>query len=733
MGQTAPAADGPASWGGTVDSKRAFRLSIAVLSVVGGVVVFLIAHDVFPYLSSNHDEGVYLQQAAMLLEGNLWLESVVPDAVRPWFFIQDGQRLYPKYTPVAALMFAPGVMAGVPRVMLALIAAGNIALTGTLASEVFDRQTGVLASGIAIATPFFLFISATFMSYAPTTLLNLLFAFGYVRMFRRDASKRYAVLAGGAIGIAFFSRPYTAVLFAAPFVVHAVTVVGQDLYRRSLWTPTIEREVILGVLGIAGVGIALAYNHVMTGNALLFPYQVFAPMDGLGFGPRKLTVREVNYTIELAWRTNKHLIAELFTRWTAAPPIGSLLAAIGVIAFVSGYRQRRTTRLSDRTLGLMLLGISLSVLIGNIFFWGTFNTLGAVVDPTDGFIGRFGPFYHFDLLLPLSVFGSAGVLWLGRTLRSVFSQRFSSQQVRVLCVVLLAVSGLVCASAEYQRLDTAVDKHMVGTEQQEQVVSLFENRTFENALIFMPHPYGPWLSHPFQALRNGGSLKEGAVLYAQDRGPDLNFLTLDAYPNRTPYRFTYRGLWPGDVTPYLHPLTVNNGSSHRLTTTVKPVGQPLSVRLTTGDKQVIRKLPTNQTNRTTNGSFDVTWSINDTQISLDTINGRAVEEKSTRYEHGSPLSGAAPSPPGLRETASTTIDINETTRATVAITFDRPNGDILTYWYEVDIEPNRDSVRILWPNAQKVCVDARHCGREGTYIPGEEYPGGAAMNTTYTG
>lgn len=712
-----------------MDSDKAFRVGIAVLAVFGGIVVFLIAHDVFPYLSSNHDEGVYLQQSAMLLEGNLWLTSLVPDAVRPWFFVQDGQRLYPKYTPVAALMFAPGVWAGVPRVMLALIAAGNIALIGTLTSEVFDRPTGVLAAGIALATPFFLLISSTFMAYAPTTLLNLLFALGYVRMFRRDASKRYAALAGIAIGLAFFSRSYTAVLFALPFVVHAATVVGQDLYQRSFWTPTVQLEAIVGALGIAGVGVALAYNHVVTGDAFLFPYQAFASLDGLGLGHRKLLGREVNYTIELAWRTNKHLIAEVFTRWTVAPPIGSIFAAIGVFAFVFGYRQRRTTRLSDRTLGLILLGICLSILIGNIFFWGTFNTLGNIADPSDGFISQFGPFYHFDLVVPLSVFGSAGVLWLGRSLRSVFSQRFSTQQVRILLVVLLAISGLVCGSVAYERMDTAIEKHTSDTEQQQSVTAFFENRSFENALVFMANPYGPWLSHPFQSLRNGGSLEKGEVLYAQDRGPGLNFLTLDAYSNRTPYRFTYRGQWPDVVTPYLHPLTVNNDSSHQLTTTVKPVGQASSVRITTGDKQVLRNLSPNQTDA--NESFDVTWSINETHISMDAINGRTVEERPADYEQDWPLNGAAPSSTS-RGSASTTIDINETTRATVAITFDRPNGDILTYWYEVDIEPNSDSVRILWPNAQKVCDDARQCGREGTYIPDEEHPGGATMNTTYT-
>lgn len=708
-----------------MNSDRAARIGLVVLSVLAGVTVFLIVHEVFPYLSSNHDEGVYLQQAAMLLEGNLWLTSGVAAAVRPWFFIEEVPRLYPKYTPVAALMYAPGVAVGAPRVILAVIAAGNVALVGTLATEAFDRPTGVVAAGFALATPFFLFISATFMSYAPTTLLNLLFALGYVRMFRREHDRRYAVLAGAAIGLAFFSRPYTAVLFAVPFVVHAAFVVGQELRDGSFRTPTVEREAIVGVFGIAGVGVALAYNHVVTGDASLFPYEAFAPLDGLGFGRRKLLGREIEYTIELAWRANKHLVAELFTRWTVAAPIGSLLAGIGLVPLVLGHREQRTDPISDRTLRLLLLGVGLSVLVGNIYFWGTLNVLGNVSDPTDGFIGGYGPFYHFDLVLPLSVFGSAGVFWLGRTLRSTFSQRFSPRQVRALFVVLVVVSVPVCVSAEYEQLHTTTEQHTTRIEQQESVYAPFENRTFENALVFMPLPQGPWLSHPFQALRNGGSLEDGSVLYAQHQGPALNFDTLDVYSNRTPYRFTYRGRWPGVVTPKIQPLTVHNGTAHQLTTTVESVGRPSSVRLSTFDDRIVQYPSTNRTD----GSFDVTWTVTGTEVRLDAINGRAVNETSSERTQPQPLSGPPVAP--VQNSSPTSIETNGSTRATLAITFVRPDNDTVTYRYQLDIDPNADSVRVLWPGRQKVCNDSRYCGNEGTYISGEEYPGGATMNTTH--
>lgn len=719
-------------------TERRFHVVVAALAVLAGGAVFLIGHEVFPYLSSNHDEGVYLQQAAMLLEGKLWLTTDFPEAFQPWFFIRDGSRLYPKYTPVAALMFAPGVALGVPRLVLSLIAAGNVALVGLLGREAFDRSTGVLAAGIALTTPFFLLISATFMAYAPTTLLNLLFALGYVRMFRRD-SLRYGVLAGAAIGLAFFSRPYTAVLFATPFLVHAVCVVGRDIYDRDLWTPTIEREAVVALFGLAGVGLALAYNHVVTGNALVFPYKAFAPLDGLGFGRRQLLGKSTNYTPELAWRANKHLVAELLTRWTVAAPIGSIIAALGLFPLALRHRERRMTRISDLALRLALLGVFVSVIIGNIYFWGSLNILGSIADPGDGFMSSFGSFYHFDLVLPLSVFGAAGVLWLGRTIRSAISVRFSSRGVRAVMIALLVVSAPILASAEYDRMEGSLGKNMVRNDQQAELSAPLENQDLDNALVLFPIPYNPWLSHPFQWLRNGGSLEQGDVLYAQNLGPDMDFALLDSYSNRTPYRFTYKGRWPGEVTPHLQPLSIRNGTSHEFTTTTGAVGRPLSVRLSVGSERIIR-FPSsgpeqNGTNRTGTNEFNVQWSVNESHVRLESIDGTPVGNTSTNTSNTSntsprePLSGHAIAP-SSDIAPSNTIGINGPSFIQLSVTFLKSDGSTVTYRYAQGVDANNESTRLLWPGSPKVCHGSLNCGHEGMYIPEGNYPDGIFTNTT---
>ena len=264
---------------------RRYRLAVAGLAVTAAVVVYALATQVFPYHTSNHDEAVYLQQAAMLLEGRLFLDPPLVDPFRPWFFVEtaDG-RLYPKYSPVPAGIFAVGKLLGGYRIALALVAGAVVALTVRVGRELFDRPRGLLAGVLLLSSPLFLVDAAVFLPYVPTTMLNLGFAAAYLHA-DRTGSSRSAALAGGAIGIAFFARPYTAVLFAAPFVAHALWTL------RGLDRDPLRRQTLTAALGLAGVAVTLGYNAVVTGDPLLFPYQAFAPMDGPGFGTREILGR----------------------------------------------------------------------------------------------------------------------------------------------------------------------------------------------------------------------------------------------------------------------------------------------------------------------------------------------------------------------------------------------------------------------------------------------------------
>ncbi|MEF8843503.1 MAG: glycosyltransferase family 39 protein [Haloarculaceae archaeon] len=716
---------------------RPSRETLLTLGVaaVASTVVFLLAVELFPYGSSNHDEGVYLQQAHLLLDGRLWFTTELTDAFRWWFFVEDGSRLYPKYAPVPAAVFALGTAVGVPRLSLALVAFGIVALVGLLTAEAFDRRTGVVAAGVATATPLFLVNTATFLPYATTTLLNLLFAYGYVRAVRTERL-RWSALAGTSVGLAFFARPYTAVLFALPFVVHASYGLLAPAVRDEwdVLAGRLLRYGVVAVLGAGGVGVTLYYNALVTGDPLTFPYQAFAPRDGLGFGAREILGYSREYTPELALRANRLVVEAYVLRWSFAPPLGVLLAFLGLVLTVgpgaSVLGPRAAARANDRVynaydeaLRATFAGVAASVVAGNVLFWGNLNVLGGLSDPADGLISVLGPFYHFDLLLPVSAFAAAGAVYLWRLLRrSAVESDLSATGIRLALAVVLVASLAVSGAATYGALDDPVERSAAYTDRYEQAYEPFEARTggdwrggplgdetaFENGLVFVPTPYGPWLGHPFQSTWNDAGL-DGEAVYALSGSPEETFAVLDAYPDRDHYRFTYRGTWTpdprGTIRSAVQPLRVRDGTRHEVRTTVGVVGTPSTVRLVAGDPDADRpRVAVYDVAASPGGDLTVTWTLE---------SGRAR------------VTGD-----GFEPRGDDTVRFDGTTRLALVVTFVQEGGATVSYRQGLTVSSDGDRVELVWPPETRVCRLTPDCGYEGTYLgDGGDYLEGVVVGT----
>jgi len=315
-----------------------YRVATLLLAAVAAVVAVLVATRVFPYYSINHDEGVYLQQAEMLLAGDLFLRPPVEDAFRPGSSSTTAtgsiRSTRPSRRPSSR---SESYWAGSRWRWPASPRQSSDSRPPSVAKR-FRRPDGAAgrntgARFAALPRPV-----GVYLPYALTTALNLAFALAYLRAERRN-SHRAATVAGAAVGLAFFARPYTAVLFAAPFVAHACwTLLRSGAWRVAFGgdgdAALLGRRLATASLGTAGVVVALAYNWVVTGDPLVFPYQAFAPHDGIGFGHRAILGHEVDYTLELASRANGQVLRRLFTDWVVAGPLGTALAAVGVRALV---------------------------------------------------------------------------------------------------------------------------------------------------------------------------------------------------------------------------------------------------------------------------------------------------------------------------------------------------------------------------------------------------------------
>ncbi len=646
------------------------------LALVAGILTFAIGHDLFPYLSYNHDEAVYLQQAAMLLDGKLALRPPVVEPFRPWFFVEDGARLYPKYAPVPAAMFAVGQLLGSARLALSLITAGVIGLTYATVAEAFDRRTGLLAAALLLATPLFLVQASVFLPYVPTLFWLLLFAWAYLRA-DRTGDARWAALAGLGVAIAFFARPYTAVLFAAPFVAHACWTIW-DAGR-----PALRRQLLTAAVGLLGVGLALGYNAIVTGDPLVFPYQAFAPHDGPGFGYRSLWGHGLEFTPALSIEATRIALTAYVLEWSVAPPLGVIAGAVGL-----GLVARRGRQADPRRLALG--GLAGSVILGHLYFWGTLNAIGNLAAPGFGLMGHLGPYYHLALVVPTVAFGAHAIIRGAQILWPRLRAIDGTQTLAATGAVLVVVAAIVAILTVGAIGDALGDNREV-TRSYEQAYEPIETAQFEDALVFLPTPHGPWLAHPFQYLHNGASL-DGPVVYSQDRQV---FAVLDAFPDRTPYRYSYRGEWApvagSAVEPRLQRLETVAGDAVRLDLTagLPPAASGVVVRAEsdTGSAVSEQVIPTGE-------SLGLTVSVADGRAVVD---GPAVEQPLSV-----PISG--------RETVDLTLFVDA--------------RGLSTFEYDValPVEQTNGTVRAITPR-QRVCSDVRHCDEGGAYVPGTHRPG----------
>jgi hypothetical protein len=646
--------------------RRTARAATAALALSGGLAVWVLSTELFPYHSLNHDEAVYLQQAAMLLDGTLSLRPPVEGPFRPWFFVEDGSRLYPKYLPVPAAVFALGRLLGGYRVALVLVAVGNIVLVARIGTELFDRRTGLLAAALALASPLFLVDSSVFLSYAPTTLLNIWFAYAYLRADRTD-SVRWAAAAGVAVGLAFFSRPYTAVLFALPFVAHALWTLSQSP-RRAL-----PRQATTAALGTAGVAVTLGYNALVTGSPLLFPYEAFAPLDGLGFGRRRILDHELRYTPELAVRANGRVLWLLFTEWVAGGVLGTALAAAGVARVA---RRRFPPRKA------VLAGLLVTVPAGNVYFWGNYNILGDIDRAGDGLVAALGPYYHFDLLLPTAVFAAAGALWTASVARRALGRHLDAPAARAAFVALVLVGAAALGGVTAADIDQRLGENVDATATYEDAYEPFAGGPPANSAVLLPDPYGDWLNHPFQPLRNDPGF-DGRAVYALDDRP---FAVADAFPERTLYRYGYRGSWAPQA------------------------GSPEAARLqrvhdATGDRV----------------HLDATLGIPD---GADGVTVRVWTDEDEKYYVASNASDALDLGLTISDTVQVAGDVRPLSNGTTAVdgrddvrvnVFVDYGADGFAYRLDTPVDA-AGQVRALSPRVE-YCRNARVCGGAATYVP----------------
>lgn len=482
-------------------SIRLARVAPVVIALALGAWAIVGSRLLFPYLSNNNDEAVYLLQADTLRHGRLFPPAPSNwKSFLPWFAFHRQGRFVLKYTPVhAAFIAASGAVLGSDRAALAVLAAAAVASSYWLAYQVLkDRRQASVAAAFFALSPLVILQSITFLSYLSS--LALLQGFGAALIMGvRRRSNGWLTVAGLLFGIGVFARAYDALLFAVPF---------------GLWLLWVHRRRMKELLRIAGwlalgsaspLAMMLAFFQAATGSPFNTPFNI-DPSDTLGFGHKRMSPggRTTLYTVGRAWKGFAGNI-DYLGRWTFG---GLLLVALAVV----GMKRLK----ANEPAGWLAL-VAVTVPAGYFFFWGSYGTV------IWGGPQRFGPFYYLPLLVPLCILGARGfcALWDSRRLTAA---------LLLLLMAPLSVPSLTGAFKVNNRL----------SEGRAQLYRPVLEASLRNAVVFLP--LGSRLLQPW-ALAQNPSLDE-RVLWAVDRGPRANLSVMEEFPGRAAYRVVTRGRAP---------------------------------------------------------------------------------------------------------------------------------------------------------------------------------------------
>lgn len=470
---------------------------VVVLAFAAAAGAVVVSRSVFPFLSIDNDDAINRLHADAIAHGHLFVPtSGLPDALRPWLATVVDNHFVLKYAPVVPAMIAASqVVTGGTSLYLAVLAAAGVAMTYLLATEVLaNRVEALTATVLVAASPLVVVQSALLLSYLPVFVMLETFAWCLLRGLS-TTRRGLVALAGLALGIAFFARPYDAAVFGLPVLVWAFV-------RRSPKRPPASTIASFCLPALVPLASLFTFNAAATGSPLRPPFSLLEPSDSLGFGIRKLYASDPPH--RFGFGEGLRGVVEhgaLFDVWAAG---GLVLVVLAVVTIV----RRRVDGA-----GWALVAMGVLVPASYVVFWGPWNA--SVLWRGTRYMG---PFYFLPVVLPLALFGGRGLVDIFRR------QRLAAVLVGGVMVALTATTlvGVLGDNAAFTR--------------QNRSLARLVDRQAGNQLVFARMPT-PFLMHPTAVVANRWDAR-GSIVYAIERG-DSDLDTLRQMPGRTPYRLRF--------------------------------------------------------------------------------------------------------------------------------------------------------------------------------------------------
>jgi 4-amino-4-deoxy-L-arabinose transferase-like glycosyltransferase len=500
--------------------------------VTATVLVFLaslyVASNVLERVPHVQDSITYLFQAQTIAGGELWAPAP-PSAMsfeQEFLLVQDG-RWFGKYAPGFPLVLALGVLLNASWLVNPILATLTVPLLYKLGTALYGHSTGNAAVLLAIASPFFLFMSGSMMVHPAELLWTTLFMLGWIRSLKGSSGKRWVLLAGIALGMVLLTRKITVMALGIPFV----TIIAVAHLR--IHGSTVRRWVMMKIgllLAILSpfLLLLLAYQWALTGDPLQDPRLLYWEFDrpgfgqdvGMGFNILRLEKGEEEATVSWFFDPdqppNGHSPARgLFNteqNWRSLERHLFGWPAIFTVAFCGLAFLARRPNWADVAL---LVTVAASVVF-YVFYWAS------------GIM--YGPRYYYAALPALLLLTARGIQAAGARIGGPAGKRVAIGLVMVLVAgnAFFYMPNVLEAYRDYN--------YVSGAES-----ALVAEAVQGNTVVFVTvgydwWDYGRFFSHNTPRL-------DGRVIYARDLGEERNHRLMALYPQYQAYLWRDRELF----------------------------------------------------------------------------------------------------------------------------------------------------------------------------------------------
>lgn len=478
------------------------------------LVTNLISYFVFGHVPHVQDSIAQLFQARIFASGKLYETSHPLKEFFDYTHMINNGRWYSQYPPGHPFFLMFGVLFGMPWIINPLLGALSVLVIYFLGREVYDERTGTWAAIFVILSPFFIFMSAEFMSHASAMFAFACFALFFFKVIRLR-KWHYAVLAGSAIGLCITIRPYTALGLAIPFMFYSILLLIKKPEAH------LKPFVILTACTMPFILGFLYYNYLTNGDPWTLGYTIlYGPSHGIGLG-------------KAAWGRPHTLGQGLADFWDSAKALNYHLSGWPLVSFVPIVLLFFRRRLSVPDYLFFFTFLSLGLV--HVFYW--FHDL------------CFGPRLVYEALPFLVLISVQGIFSIpdfirnGLGFKRVGAKRIENL-VKLLIVILFAgdvfitIPGLIKGKSYDYWSDRRYANSYWGVDPY--LGKMAAKRKITNSLVFVAfdYPVFPfdsllWFGSGF--LHNVPDLKSD-VIYARHLGP-RDTLLMNFYPERRYYLY----------------------------------------------------------------------------------------------------------------------------------------------------------------------------------------------------